>query len=50
MTRLPVRNTQAEINNDPFWMLTQKGWAFDTIGGDKRYPAKGSANSEYSAR
>jgi hypothetical protein len=32
LTILPVRKTQAEINNDLFWLLTQKEWAFDTLG------------------
>ena len=33
LSLLPVRKTQAEINNDLFWLLTQKEWAFDTLGG-----------------
>ena len=28
---LPKRNTQAEINQDLFWMLTGKGWSYDTV-------------------
>jgi hypothetical protein len=28
---LPKRQTQAEINYDLFWLLTAKGWSFDTF-------------------
>lgn len=27
---LPIRESQAEINRDLFWMLASKNWAFDT--------------------
>lgn len=33
ISKLPKRQTQAEINQDLFWLLTEKGWAFDTTGG-----------------
>ena len=33
LSQLSVRKTQAEINNDLFWLLTQKGWAFDSLSG-----------------
>ena len=33
ISKLPKRPTQAEINQDLFWLLTEKGWAFDTTGG-----------------
>ena len=33
LSHIPVRNKQAEINNDLFWLLTDKGWAYDTLGG-----------------
>ena len=29
-SNLPKRKTQSEINVDLFWMLTAKGWSFDT--------------------
>lgn len=29
-SKLPKRKTQSEINVDLFWMLTAKGWSFDT--------------------
>ena len=28
---LPKRHTQAEINADLFWLLTSKGWSYDTV-------------------
>ena len=28
---LPKRETQAEINEDLFWLFTHKGWCYDTI-------------------
>lgn len=31
--RLPKRSTQTEINNDLFWLLTSKGWSYDTLSG-----------------
>ena len=37
---LPKRNTQAEINQDLFWLLTQRGWAYDTLGGIGNTPPK----------
>jgi hypothetical protein len=30
---LPKRSKQAEINQDLFWLLTSRGWAYDTLGG-----------------
>ncbi len=33
LTQLPKRRTQAEINNDLFWLLTNKGWSYDTLSG-----------------
>lgn len=30
---LPKRAKQTEINNDLFWLLTSRGWAFDTRSG-----------------
>jgi len=29
--KLPKRPTQAEINKDLFWLLTSKGWSYDTL-------------------
>ncbi len=29
--KLPKRQKQEEINNDLFWLLTSKGWAYDTL-------------------
>ena len=31
ITKLPKRMTQAEINRDLFWILTNKGWSYDTV-------------------
>jgi hypothetical protein len=31
ISKLPKRQTQAEINKDLFWLLTSKGWSFDTL-------------------
>ena len=31
--RLPKRHKQEEINNDLFWLLVSKGWAYDTLSG-----------------
>jgi hypothetical protein len=31
--KLPKRSTQALINNDLFWLLTAKGWSYDTLSG-----------------
>ena len=31
ISRLPKRFTQAEINQDLFWLLTSLGWSFDTL-------------------
>jgi len=38
LSLLPVRKTQAEINNDLFWLPVQKSWAFDTLGGISAAP------------
>ena len=32
ISRLPKRQKQEEINNDLFWLLTGKGWSYDTLG------------------
>jgi hypothetical protein len=32
--KLPKRPTQAEINQDLFWLLTSKEWAYDTLPTD----------------
>jgi hypothetical protein len=31
--KLPKRQTQAEINRDFFWLLTDRNWSYDTIPG-----------------
>ena len=31
ISALPKRQTQSEINSDLFWLLTSKGWSFDTV-------------------
>jgi hypothetical protein len=31
ISKLPKRQTQAEINKDLFWLLTSKSWSFDTL-------------------
>lgn len=33
VSQLPKKKTQTEINNDLFWLLTMRGWSFDTISG-----------------
>jgi len=38
MKDLPRRQTQREINNDLFWPLTDKGWAYDTLSGASAVP------------
>ncbi len=38
---LPKRQIQTEINNDLFWLLTSRGWSFDTIGGTSDFPPEG---------
>lgn len=36
---LPKRETQAEINKDLFWILTSKGWSFDSLPSGLKHPA-----------
>lgn len=31
ISKLPKRPTQAQINQDLFWLLTSKEWAYDTL-------------------
>ncbi len=31
ISTLPKRPTQSQINRDLFWLLTSKGWSFDTL-------------------
>jgi hypothetical protein len=38
ISSLPKRQNQAAINNDLFWLFTEKGWAFDTLGGTSEKP------------
>lgn len=38
---IPKRQIQTEINNDLFWLLTSRGWSFDTIGGTSDFPPEG---------
>ena len=33
ISKLPKRMTQRAVNNDLFWLLTSKGWAYDTLSG-----------------
>jgi hypothetical protein len=35
---LPKRQTQTEINNDLYWLLTINGWAYDTRSGVSAHP------------
>lgn len=35
---LPKRQTQSGINNDLFWLLTDKGWSYDTLSGASATP------------
>ena len=37
---LPKRSTQKEINNDFYWLLTEKGWSYDTLSGITAMPPK----------
>jgi hypothetical protein len=41
ISQLPKRQTQEEINNDLFWLLTDKSWAFDTMAGVTDYSPEG---------
>ncbi len=36
--QLPKRRTQSEINNDLFWLLTSRGWSFDSLTGSSDSP------------
>ena len=38
VSKLPKRNTQSQINNDLFWLFTDKGWTFDTLAGISEAP------------
>jgi hypothetical protein len=38
---LPKRPTQSDINNDFFWLLTNKGWSYDTLSNTTEIPPKG---------
>jgi hypothetical protein len=40
INNLPKRQTQTEINNDLFWLLTHKGWSYDTLSGVSASPPK----------
>lgn len=31
ISKLPIRKTQSEINNDLFWLFTHKGWSYGTF-------------------
>ena len=31
ISRLPKRSTQSEVNKDLFWLLTSRGWSFDSL-------------------
>ena len=31
ISKLPRRPMQSEINQDLFWLLTERGWSFDTF-------------------
>jgi len=33
ISQLPKRQKQSEINNDLFWLLTSRGWSFDSLSG-----------------
>jgi len=38
ISKLPKRQTQTEINNDLFWLLTSRGWSFDSLSGVSDLP------------
>ena len=38
IAKLTKRQTQSEINNDIFWLLTSHGWAYDTLSGTSELP------------
>jgi len=40
MKSLPKRMTQSEINNDFYWLLTEKSWSYDTLSGTTEIPPK----------
>lgn len=50
ISKLPKRKTQTEINNDLFWLLTSRGWSFDSLTGvsDLEPPGIKSENSSRS--
>lgn len=39
VAKLPKRSTQKEINDDLVWLLSARGWSFDTISGDSQSPS-----------
>lgn len=41
IANLPKRQTQTEINNDLFWLLSDRGWAYDTLSGVLDSPPRG---------
>jgi len=39
IAKLPKRNTQAEINRDLFWLLTERNWSYDSLPvGIEKFP------------
>lgn len=38
VSKLPKRDTQSQINNDLFWLFTDKGWTFDTLASISEAP------------
>jgi len=38
ISMLPKRQTQREVNADIFWLLTSRGWSYDTLGGIENSP------------
>jgi hypothetical protein len=38
INKLPKRQTQTQINNDLFWLLTAAGWSYDTLSGVSEFP------------
>ncbi len=40
ITKLFKRQKQDEINNDLFWLLTNKGWSYDTLASISDLPPR----------
>ena len=46
IAKLPKRQKQEEINDDLFWLLTSKGWAYDTLSNVSESPPQELGSGE----